>query len=137
MPQHDLVLNEVRKLALLLARLMGLKAEGQHEEYKQNFDEVLQSEYNIELEQLLQSSEADFKNILIKEKYSAEKLNALSQLLFVFAEPFKADEETALILKKVLIIFDLLETEHRYESFENLNKRKTIHHFFINNYERP
>ena len=57
-------------------------------------------------------------------------------MLYVFAEPFEATDETAAILKKVLVLFDELETQHHYESFENLNKRNHIYSFFNNNYER-
>ena len=48
----------------------------------------------------------------------------------MFAEPFNQDEETQLLLKKVLTIFDLLEQKHHYESFENFDKRKTIYKYY-------
>jgi len=128
--QQDFMLNEARKFAELLARLMGLKVDGKYEEYNDQFNELLQKEYDTELEKLLALSEDDFVDTLKQANYSTEKLNALSQLLYVFAQPFKADEETVLILKKVLCIFDLLENEHHYQSFENIDKRKTIYHYF-------
>nr|WP_294941050.1 hypothetical protein [uncultured Mucilaginibacter sp.] len=134
--QHDYILNETRKMALLLAKLFGLKAESNDEEYRQYFNTVLQDEYNAELDELLRTSDADFNSMLIAKAYSAEKLNALSQMLYVFAEPFNADEETAATLKKVLTIFDVLEKEKHYESFDNLNKRNHILSFFKNNYGR-
>ncbi|MEO7213009.1 hypothetical protein [Mucilaginibacter sp.] len=136
MEQRDYLMNEARKMALLLAKLMGLKTESSDEEYKQYFNSILQDEYNTELNELLSASEADFSSMLKDKAYGAEKLNALSQMLYVFAEPFNADEETAAILKKVLVIFDVLEAEHHYESFDNLNKRNHIYSFFKANYER-
>jgi hypothetical protein len=48
----------------------------------------------------------------------------------VFAEPFEADKETDLILRKILIIFDLLEQTHHYQSFENIDKRNIIYKHF-------
>lgn len=134
--QRDYLMNEARKFALLLAKLMGLKTEGQHEEYFKYFNDVLQDEYNAELEELLKLDEEDFKTRLIDAGYSSEKLNALSQMLYVFAEPFEVTEETEAILKKVITIFDLLETEHHYESFDNISKRNTIYNFFKTNHER-
>jgi hypothetical protein len=136
MQQRDYILNEARKLALILARLMGLKVEGKEEDYLQYFNSTLQEEYNTELEGLLNLSNAEFTDALKKANYSSEKLNTLSQMLYMFAEPFETNEDTAAILKKVMIIFDLLETQHHFESFENLNKRKTIYSFFNTNYER-
>jgi hypothetical protein len=136
MYQQDYLLNETRKFALLLARLMGLKAEGSSEEYLQLFNHTLQAEYDAELEQLFGLNECDFEERLLKANYSAEKLNALSQLFYMFAEPFEGNTDTVLILKKVLVIFDVLEQHHHTTSFENLEKRKTIYQFLTTPYAR-
>jgi ABC-type transport system involved in cytochrome c biogenesis ATPase subunit len=134
--QRDYIMNEARKFALMLAKLLGLKAESEYEEYLKYFNEVLDEEYNAELEELLKLDEEGFKKRLIDAGYSSEKLNALGQMLYVFAEPFIADKETSALLKKVMVIFDLLETEHHYESFDNITKRNVIYQYFNNNYER-
>jgi hypothetical protein len=134
--QRDFLMNEARKFALLLAKLMGLKADGRHEEYVNYFNDILQDEYNAELEALLKLSEHDFTDTLSNADYSTEKLNALSQMLYVFAEPFNNDDETAGILNKVLIIFNLLETQHHYESFDNITKRNNIYNYFKNTHDR-
>jgi hypothetical protein len=128
--QSDYMLNEARKFAELLARLIGLKADGKYAEYNDQFNEMLRKEYDTELERLMALTEDEFIAALRSSDYSTEKLNALSQLLYVFAQPLNDDEETILILKKVLLIFDLLENEHNYQSFENIDKRKTIYHYF-------
>lgn len=134
--QRDFIMNEARKFALILAKLLGLKAEGEYEEYLKYFNEVLDEEYNEELAELIKLNDEDFKTRLIKAGYTPEKLNALSQILYIFAEPFTADEETSALLKKVMVIFDLLETEHHYESFDNITKRNVIYKYFNNTYER-
>ena len=127
MYQQDYLLSEVRKLAQLLAKLMGLKAEGEYTEYIRQFNDALQDEYNIELEKLLGLNETEFMLAINSAGYSAEKLHALAQMLYIFAEPFKIDGETGLTLRKVLIIFDLLEQQHRHVSFENIEKRNIIY----------
>lgn len=134
--QRDFIMNEARKFALILAKLLGLKAESEYDEYFKYFNEVLDEEYNAELQELLKLDEEDFKKRLIDAGYTPEKLNALSQMLYVFAEPFTADEETSALLKKVMVIFDLLEKEHHYESFDNITKRQVIYNYFNANYER-
>jgi len=121
------MLNEVRKFAEFLAKLIGLKAEGNYAEFDHQLNDMLQKEYDADQESLLALSEAEFTNRIQSETYSIEKLNALSQLLYMFAEPFKQDEETQLLLKKVLAIFDLLEQKYHYSSFKNIDKRKTIY----------
>jgi ABC-type transport system involved in cytochrome c biogenesis ATPase subunit len=134
--QRDFIMNEARKFALILAKLLGLKAEGEYEEYLKYFNEVLDEEYNEELAELIKLNDEDFKTRLINAGYTSEKLNALSQILYLFAEPFTADEETSALLKKVMVIFDLLETEHHSESFDNITKRNVIYKYFNNTYDR-
>jgi hypothetical protein len=134
--QRDFIMNEARKFALVLAKLLGLKAEGEYNEYLKYFNEVLDEEYNAELEELLKLDEEDFKKRLVDAGYTPEKLNALGQMLYVFADPFSADEETSALLKKVMVIFNLLEKEHHYESFDNITRRNVIYQYFNNNYER-
>ncbi|MES2275557.1 MAG: hypothetical protein V4592_06020 [Bacteroidota bacterium] len=137
MYQRDYLLNEARKFAQLLARLMGLKTEGNEDVFVQEFNQALQDEYDMELAQLLNLSQPDFKTRLQETDYSAEKLNALSQMLYVFAQPFAHNDDTILLLKKVLLIFDILEQKHHFDSFENIDKRKTIFRFLNTTYERP
>jgi hypothetical protein len=131
--QRDYVLNEARKFAQLLARLMGLKAECKFEEYNFELGETLQKEYDTDLETILWLPEEDFAGAMKLTDYSAEKLNALSQFLYLAAYPLTTNTETMLTLKKVLIIFDMLEQKYHYQSFENIDKRNIIYHYF-NNY---
>lgn len=135
MVQRDYILNEARKMALLLAKLLGLKTEGLNEEYQQYFDTVMHDEYQTELAELIELSEPAFLEKIAGANFSAEKLNALGTMLYVFAEPFAANDATAALLKKVLVVFDLLGSEHHYESFDNLSKRNAIYSFFKNNYD--
>lgn len=137
MYQRDYLLTEARKLTLLLAKLMGLKAEEEYDEYVRQFNDALQDEYDVELEKLLNLNEAEFIIFIKSAGYSAEKLHALAQMLYVFAEPLKIDNETGLTLRKILIIFDLLEQQHRQLSFENIEKRKIIYKHLIKIHERP
>jgi hypothetical protein len=132
---RDYILNEIEKLALVLARLMGLKTAGKADEFIHLADSTLLHEYNIHLEELLELTIEGFERTLEKENYSADKLDALGQLLFLHSEPFAANPETLLSLQKVLIIFDRLEQKHHRQSFENINKRNRIYEFLNNNYE--
>lgn len=129
MYQRDYILNETRKLAVMLARLMGLKVDGDDAGFQQEFNAALQTEYDIAAETLLTLDEDAFAQHVQNAPYSAEKLNALGQLLYVYAEPFQHNEGTHLLLKKVLIIFDALERKHHFQAFENIAKRNDILRF--------
>ncbi len=132
---RDMIVDETRKIAFIIAKLMGIKLQGTQQEFAAEFEKVLKEEYDTELEVLINLSEEEFKGLVNSGRYNSEKLNALSQLLYVFAEPFDNDAETKLLLKKVMIIFDVLEQKHRFQSFDNISKRNTIYRFFDNNHE--
>ncbi|MGY3210980.1 hypothetical protein [Mucilaginibacter sp. HD30] len=132
---RDMVVDEMRKMALILAKLMGIKAQGTQQEFTKEFESILSEEYNTELEALLVLNEEQFKELITSGKYNSEKLNALSQMLYMFAEPFKNDRETDLLLKKVLAIFELLEEKYHFQSLDNIAKRNTIYRYFEINYE--
>lgn len=130
MYQRDYLLTEAQKFALLLAKLLGLKIESEYDQYISQFNNELKNEYNIELEKLLNLNNDEFIASLNSAQYSTEKLNVLAQMLYLFAEPFEANNETELALRKVLAIFDFLEKNHHYQSFENIDKRNTIYKHF-------
>jgi len=136
MYQQDYLMSEARKFARLLAKLMGLKVAGEYEEYTRQFDVVLRDEYHIELNLLLSLTADTFKTHVLSADYSTEKINALSQMLYVFAEPFIYSDATQLILKKVLILFDILGEKGHFDSFENIEKRNAIYRYFIKANER-
>jgi len=127
---RDMVIDEMRKTALILAKLLGLKVAGKQAEYVQEVNGLMLKEYDTDLETLLGLSQEDFNEFINSDKYSSEKLNALSQILYMFAEPFRQDEATQLLLKKVMAIFDVLEQKHRYQSFDNISKRNSIYKYF-------
>jgi hypothetical protein len=129
---RDLVIDEEQRMAQVIAKLLGIKTAGTHAAYQQQFNNILETEYNTKLEELLTLTESDFNTLIKTDSYSSEKLNALSQMLYVFAEPFKTDDETRLLLKKVLAIFDLLEEKYHFQSFDNINKRNAINRYFKN-----
>jgi hypothetical protein len=133
MYRKDFILNEAQKLALILAKLMGLKMEGKTEEFIQLADNLLLNEYNIPFDELLNMPLQDFELRLSEENYSAGKIDALAQLLYLNSEPFNASVETLLSFQKMLFIFDLLEQKYHWQSFENINKRNLIHQFVKNN----
>jgi hypothetical protein len=133
--RKDHILTEIEKLALVIARLMGLKTDGKADEFIHLVDSTLLSEYNISLAELLELPIEDLQIKLQNENYSADKLDALAQLLYLQGEPFEVNPQTLLTLNKVLLIFDLLEQKYHRQSFENINKRKSINQFLDNNYE--
>jgi len=126
MVEKDLILRETQKLALIIAKLMGLKSEGKNDEFSSLIDKTLIDVYHIPFDQLLDVSLKDFEVLLADKNYSAVQLDYLAQFLYLRAEPFTLNPQTLLSLQKTLFIFDLLEQKHHWQSFENINKRRLI-----------
>ncbi|MGF7042987.1 hypothetical protein [Mucilaginibacter lappiensis] len=130
----DYILNELEKITLMMARLAGLKAEAKPDEFIKLADTMLENEFDIKLQELLELTTDEFELLLEKQNYHPDKLEALAQLLYMYYEPFNPSPETLLALQKVLLIFDWLEQKHHRSSFENINKRNSIYQFLQNNY---
>lgn len=129
MTNRDLIVDEVQKLAIVIAKLLGLKSGNQTDDYLRLIDDTSLNEYDIPFEKLLRLSLKEFETLLSDKNYGAVKLDYLAQLLYLNSEPFTLNAETFLSLQKTLIIFDLLEQKHHWQSFENINKRKLIYQY--------
>ena len=123
-------MDDIRKTALIIEKIFGVKGKGMVNEFKQEFDKTLQNEYAAELEQLIALNQEDFEVLIKSDKYSAEKLVTLSQMLYVFAEPFEQNEETQQLLTKVIAILDVLEEKYHIQSFDNITRRNAIYKYF-------
>ena len=133
--QKDFILREIEKIVYSITRLAGFKNAANPEAFIQQADQMLQDEYDLKLPALLELSIEDFDLLLDERNYSPEKLDALAQLLYMYYEPFVANDETLAALQKIISIFNRLEKDHHRTSFENINKRNTIYQFLQNNYE--
>ena len=129
MYKESFIDNEIRKLALIFARLMGLNADGKADEFVQLADSTLLNEYNIDWDELPGMPLNDFKALLQNSNYNADKLDVLAQILYRRTEPFENIAGTFEILKKVLIVYDKLEQQYHRQSLENINKRNIINQF--------
>ncbi|WP_345950310.1 MULTISPECIES: hypothetical protein [unclassified Mucilaginibacter] len=130
MYRKDHLLKEAQRMAQMIAKLLGLKnVAGKEDEFKQVFDDTLLSDFDIRTEELLALDLKDFDLWLKRNNFNAEKLDTLAQLLYMHAEPFKAETPVIAQLHKVLLVFELLEKEHHWQSFENIGKRQIIQQY--------
>ena len=132
MIRKDFIEAEIQKLAQIIAKIIGLKNDG-------NLDEVLETSHQTISENFLfdnkfldQASVEEFETELRSRNYSAEKLNALAQILFESSYPFQDTEECVAVMHKVALVLNLLESEHHQQSFENLSRREMIDNFLNN-----
>lgn len=132
MIRKDFVEAEIQKLAQILAKILGLKNDGNVDEGIETAFGTLAESFDLHREDLEQRSVEDFQAYLSSRAYSPEKLNLMAQLMFETVYPFQEVEETFLILHKTAAVINLLETEHHQQSFENIARREQINTFLNN-----
>ena len=132
MIRKDFIEAEIQKLAQVLAKILGLKNDGNVDEGIEVAFETLNESFGLSREDLEQTSVEDFQNQLASKSYTPEKLNLMAQLMFETVYPFQEVDETFLILHKTAAVINLLETVHHQQSFENLARREQITTFLNN-----
>ena len=132
MIRKDFIEAEIQKLAQVIAKIIGLKNEGKLDEALEISEHSLSENFGFDQKLIEQGSVEEFETELKSRNYSAEKLNALAQILFESSYPFQDTEECVAVMHKVALVLHLLETEHHQQSFENLSRREMIDNFLNN-----
>lgn len=132
MYKKDFIESEIQKLAQALARIIGLKNEGNVDEAINLSNETLHQEFGLKREELEQNSLENFSEWLKQQNYSAEKLNLLGSILFESIYPFTETPEIMNMAHKVALVLNTLETEYHQQSFENLHRREQLDKFLSN-----
>ncbi len=132
MYRKDFIDAEIQKLAQVLARIIGLKNEGNVDEAMEIANQTLRDNFGLERSFLEQEATEDFRTWVDEKNLSAEQLNLLAQLLFESVYPFTETEETMQVLHKTALILNLLEEQYHQQSLENLHRREMIDKFFSN-----
>lgn len=116
---------EIQKLAQALAKLMGLKQEGKLEEADRGIEDMLEHDFGILFQDLLNCSPEDFEIFLQQKDFPAEKLDMLSQLLYLKFDKNLTRENT-LLAEKLQLIYQTLEIKHHVVNMINLGRQKSI-----------
>lgn len=132
MIRKDFIDAEIQKLAQVIAKIIGLKNEGDLDEAIVISQKSLSEDFGFEVSLLEQGSVEEFERLVRAGDYSAEKMSCLGQLLFELAHPFQDTEECVAIVRKTALVFTLLETEYHQQNLENISKRDMINNFLSN-----
>ncbi len=126
MYRRDLLTAEIQKLAQTLAKIMGLKEEGELEAADNGIDTMLEQDFGILYSDLLASSPEDFTAFLTKKDFPAEKLDILSQLLYLKFNPATETEDNKSVAQKLQLIYQTLEVKHHVINMINISRQKSI-----------
>ena len=125
MYKRDLITAEIQKLADVLSKILKFKLDGDLEEASLLFDQTLESEFGLDAEALSDELTV-FKSAVEEQQYSAEKLDMLSQFIYCRLHDHDAYGYTQSIANKLLVLYDILEKQHRIISLENLNRQSFL-----------
>lgn len=123
---------EIQKLTQVLAKILGLKNDGNYDDAEDLIKKTLTEEFEFNFDDLNGTSTSDFETLLNAKGLPPEKLDVLAQLLFESVHPFEDTPETDAMLHKVLAIFRILEEEHHIQSLDNFSRREMIDKFLNN-----
>ncbi len=136
MYRKDFIDVEIQKLSQVLAKVLGLKREGEIEEAHESINIALLDSFKLDENFLNTASPKDLEVALDEKNISEEKMNILAQMLFESVHPFENNPEINNRLHLVLTVLSRLERDYHVQSLDNIAKRQMIDRFLnIEQYE--
>ncbi len=129
MYRKDLITAEIEKLALVLARIMGLKIEFRLKEAEDLFNETLLNSFGLERDLILNNDIEPFSNWLENSNLNAEQLNSLGDFLFSELD-FEQNPITSLLFaQKLNLVYQSLVDKHQMVHLINMGRQKYIQQY--------
>lgn len=125
MYKRDLITVEIQKLAEVLSRILKFNLDGDIDEAHTLFDQTLLSGFGITPEMLFDEPQ-EFSRVVNEKVYSAEKLDMLSQFLYIRLQDNDEPNYKKSTAAKLLFLYRVLEKQHRIISLENLNRQSFL-----------
>lgn len=121
MLRSDLLTSEIKKLAMVLARIIGMKIEDPDQRFTV-FENEANKHFKVTLSELLEDPEASLSENLKLRNMQAEQIDMLSKFVMHMWLAKPESKYRTLILK----LYDLLETEYKYYNFEFEQNRNIL-----------
>lgn len=127
MYRKDLITAEIERLAQVLARIMGLKLDGDLAKANALFNETMSHSFKLS-QNILDSDAIDpFETWLNETDLSAEKLDSLSE--FLFYELGISHERNRSIAPKLNLIYKVLAEKHKIVHLVNFHRQEIIQQY--------
>ncbi len=127
MYRRDLMTAEIERLAQVLARIMGLKLEGNLAPAKALFDETVENAFQLSVSVLENEDLSIFENWLKTSELSPAKLDSLSE--FMYYELGISAERNRLIAPKLNKVYKVLAEEHKIVHLTNFHRQEIIQQY--------
>ena len=129
MLKRDLILDEIQKLARVLARVLGLKEEGKNAEAMFLLEEELKNNFHRGAAELILTPKDELMKEFAPDGTRAESANALGELLYYYAELRWDEHDTQKALaayERALLLWEHSEKFLKTISFDRAQKRSRI-----------
>ncbi|KIO76910.1 hypothetical protein TH53_12515 [Pedobacter lusitanus] len=133
MYKRDLITAEIQKLAQALTRILGLKHEGKLEEADNELNEMLETDFGILFSDLVACDDTDFIAFLTEKNFPPEKLEILSQVLYIKFSPAEQTQENKSVAEKLQLTYQTLEVKHHVVNMNNLSRQQTVKDYLKQN----
>lgn len=127
MYRRDLLTAEIERLAQVLARIMGLKLEGDLAQAASLLNETLETSFNLPPSILENNELSVFENWLNETDMPAEKLDTLSE--FLYYELGVSPERNSSIAPKLNLIYKVLAEKHKIVHLTNFHRQEIIQQY--------
>ena len=133
MIQRDFILRQIQELIQVIARIIGLRIEGNYEEARSHIEQTLKSIWNVHREQLLILSSDKLLNLCeVSGTFHTEFAIALADLLIEDGHIFKEQEDVdsaLLSYKQSLIIHEIVVSNSDaapYDIYDRIAKLEEV-----------
>jgi hypothetical protein len=127
MYRKDLITAEIERLAQVLARIMGLKLEGDLAKANELFNDTIENSFKLSPAILEDSDTTAFENWLNETDLPAEKLDSLSE--FLYYELGISPQRNALIAPRLNLIYKVLAEKHKIVHLVNFHRQEIIQQY--------
>lgn len=126
MLKRDSLTAMMQQLSHTLAKVKRLIVEEQHVEALSTLESVLGEYFGTSITDLLETPANVFRQHLDRADFLPEELGLLADFLDTAAEMCDQTPDRDKLWEKVLLIYDLLEQEHKVVSFAHIARRAAI-----------
>lgn|SRR5690606_3014043 len=126
MLKRDSLTAQMQQLSHTLAKVKRLIVEDQPVEALSTLEAVLGDYFGTSITDLLETPANVFRNKLAEVSFLPEELSLLADFLDTAAETREQLPDRDRIWEKVLVIYDMLELEHKVVSFAHIARRAAI-----------
>lgn len=126
MLKRDSLAAQMQQLSYTLAKAKRLVLDGEITQSEATLKEALTGYFGTSITELLETPNHLFVKHLKDESFKVEELGLLADFLDELATTQENKQTKNNLLGKVLVIYDLLEQDHKMVSFAHLARRAEI-----------